>query len=112
MKNEPCRDDGEETIIKKGKNDMEKKKFKRHEVLDGLKDGLVKISFTKSNGDVREMVCTRKFKMIPKEKMPNGKGTPLSARPNADPVIPVFDTTLKEWRSFNFDKLISFQEIE
>lgn len=68
--------------------------------------GVVKVVFTKANGDERTMVCTRDTQRIPEVKRP--KTTP---QPNFE-VMPVFEFTDEgktdgQWRSFRIDSLIS-----
>lgn len=67
-----------------------------------LKDNILDIVFTKTDGSERAMKCTLKEDYLVKEE----KKTERVKKPNDD-VISVWDVEMNAWRSFKFSKLIS-----
>lgn len=72
-----------------------------------LHDGNVKnlcITFTKADGDEREMHCTLVDSDIPADQKPKGTGraTPAS-------IMRVFDVDVQEWRSFKWESVKQVQ---
>lgn len=67
-----------------------------------LKDGVVEVTFTKSDGTERVMKCTLKDEIISEHWIP--KNTE-SQRKFSDDALPVFDVEAKGWRSFRFDSI-------
>jgi hypothetical protein len=67
-----------------------------------LKDGVVEITFTKTDGTERVMKCTLKDEIISEHWIP--KNTE-SQRKFSDDALPVFDVEAKGWRSFRFDSI-------
>lgn len=77
----------------------ENEMFDRDQVMNVLGNGVARITFTKKDGSIREMTCTRDLSIIQEEHHPKGvKETPGDA-------LPVFDLDLNEWRSFAWDSL-------
>lgn len=70
-------------------------------MIDELKDKILLVTFTKVNGDKREMLCTLREDMIPKI---SGKSKPQEG------VTTVFDLENQGWRSFRTDSVISVEE--
>lgn len=70
-------------------------------VKDALHNGVVVMSFTKTNGELREMRCTLRADMIPAAPVVEGK-TPK--KENTD-VQAVWDIEKQAWRSFRFDSV-------
>jgi hypothetical protein len=67
-----------------------------------LKDGVVEVTFTKSDGTERVMKCTLKDEVISEHWIP--KNTE-SQRKFSDDALPVFDVDSKGWRSFRWDSI-------
>ena len=66
-----------------------------------LKNQTVTVFFEKKDGTMREMNCTLKEDLIqPYERKENS----APKRQNND-VLPVFDLSKNEWRSFRFDSI-------
>ena len=63
----------------------------------------VKVWFRKLNGDIRQLNGTVDLTLIPTNKQPKG----LKDVPHDQ--ICLFDTDLKEWRSFNIKSLIQLE---
>ncbi len=59
-----------------------------------LKQQWVRVNFTKKDGSIRDMLCTRSGDIIPATGLPKGVGR----KPNPN-VIPVFDSESQQWRS-------------
>jgi len=67
-----------------------------------LKDGIVEVTFIKSDGTERVMKCTLKDEVISEHWIP--KNTE-SQRKYSEDTLPVFDVESKGWRSFRFDSI-------
>lgn len=73
-----------------------------------LKSSICKVSFTKRDGSLREMICT----LAPSKVPHTGEvGVKRTKAENPD-VLPVYDTESQGWRSWRWDSLISFEELE
>ena len=70
-----------------------------------LENTVVEVEFTKVNGDLRKMKCTKNLDSIPSEKHPIGKGVKVY---NED-VIRVYDVDADGWRSFRADSIKAFK---
>lgn len=76
----------------------------RTELSSMLKDGIVNVSFIKTDGDRRDMPCTLNEDLIPEDKLP--KTTPKTQ--STDSVAKVFVTDIQQWRSFRWDSIVSY----
>ncbi len=65
-----------------------------------LKDGNVEVTFTKTDGSERKMLCTLNENAVPSEKSPKKTGK----KQNPDVQV-VFDVEKQEWRSFRWDSV-------
>ena len=72
-----------------------------------LREGAVKVTFTKVDNTERVMRCTLSDKLIPEEKIPVGK----FISNNYDDVIRVYDLDKSDWRSFRVNSIISTEKI-
>ena len=79
--------------------------MERSEMIEKLALGSVKVTFTKKDGTIREMLCTRKPTIIPEDKHPKG----LIVEKDEATTIRVFDIDKSEWRSFSVDSVTQFQ---
>lgn len=75
----------------------------KESVKDALRNGILTVGFTKTNGEVRQMRCTLRSDMIPATPVVEGK-TPKKENPD---VQAVWDLDKGAWRSFRFDSLNS-----
>lgn len=66
-----------------------------------LKSNICKIKFTKTNGEVREMICTLKDDVV----VPHEKTTDRVKAINEE-VLAVWDCEKNAWRSFRFDSIL------
>ena len=82
--------------------------MERSDMIEKLAVGSVKVTFTKKDGTVREMLCTRKPTMIPSEKHPKS----LIVEKDEDTTIRVFDMGKDEWRSFIVSSVTAFEPQE
>ena len=71
-------------------------------ILDTLLNEVVKVSFTKANGEARDMLCTLREDLLPKTE---SKG---SKKKNEEAVA-VYDLEKKDWRSFRVDSINTFE---
>ena len=69
-----------------------------------LNNGILKLTFKKRNGQIREAIATTMQKYI--------AGTLKGYGTSHQCVTPFFDLSLGEWRSFAWDTLISFEVLE
>ena len=85
-------------------------KFEYENVVDTLRDGIVKLSFVKvKDGRVRNMRATLNEKFIPEAKMPK---TDANANTEKNQIaVRVFDLDIEDWRSFRVDSLQTFDAI-
>ncbi len=66
-----------------------------------LSKRLVKVKFTKVNGELRTISGTTDTELIPSQDRPMGFGEPRNLN-----VINLYDVELSAWRSFRVDSLI------
>jgi len=78
-------------------------------LINALKKQIVKVSFTKADGKLRDMSCTLQEAFLP-EITKEGATTEAKKASTGD-VLPVFDVEKKGWRSFRFDSIknVSFE---
>lgn len=74
----------------------------REQILNELRDGLVRVVFTKKDGTQRSLLGTLNPSLIPEEKQPKG-----SNRVHSVESQPVYDVEKDDWRSFRWDSLVS-----
>ncbi len=67
-----------------------------------LNSGVVKVTFTKKDGTIREMQCTTKSELI-------GIVT-HSVRKAPEGLVTVWDLEKDAWRSFNLDSVITYEK--
>ena len=77
----------------------------RETMLDQLRENACRVTFTKKNGDTREMLCTLEMRNIPDYMRPVSE----SAVKDNPEVIRVFDMEKYEWRSFRVDSVTNFE---
>ena len=71
-----------------------------------LQEGVVKFTYKKVNGDIREATGTRNFNHIPEEANPKGTGV---VKPG---IIAYYDLDVQGWRSCYEDQLVDVQTNE
>ena len=77
-------------------------------IREGLHSKKLKISFTKKDGTIRDMICTLNSEMIIPSKLPSdNRNVKIS-----NDYIRVFDLEANDWRSFRFDSVISIENTE
>ena len=69
-----------------------------------LGDTICTVKFTKADGEEREMKCTTNLRYIPEEKMPKKSDEGNNDRK----LFIVFDTEKSEWRSFRYERVLTF----
>lgn len=75
----------------------------RTDMIQQLREGNCTVTFTKANGDVREMVCTLNSNAIPTEAIPKNPSAEYT-----EEVIKVYDIIAAGWRSFRVDSVQNF----
>ncbi len=74
-----------------------------------LKENVVEVTFTKADGEQRVMPCTLKESLLPTAPV----STETKPKENKDPnLFKVFCTDKQQWRSFRFERLISYKVVE
>jgi hypothetical protein len=69
-----------------------------------LKNGTVLVSFTKKDGERRDMLCTLQEAQLPERPQTDAEKT--STRPASTTSLSVFDTEKQAWRSFRWDSIV------
>jgi hypothetical protein len=67
-----------------------------------LNSGVVKVTFTKKDGTIREMKCTTQSELV-------GIST-YSLAPSSSELIVVWDLEKDAWRSFKLDSVITYEK--
>jgi hypothetical protein len=80
--------------------------MKRDILVEGLKRNLMKVNFTKVNGEERTMNCSLHESLLP-ESTPSA----TTKKENLD-VIAVWDIDKGAWRSFRLDSITDYTVIE
>jgi hypothetical protein len=78
----------------------------RDEILKQLREGVITVTFTKLNGDRREMDCTLNMNTIPKEAHPKTDGNVREGVDTTIGAIKCYDVNAKGWRSFLLTSVI------
>ena len=79
---------------------------KRAILVEGLKKNVIKVTFTKVNGDERVMRCTLHDSIFPEQNISG-----IKKKENLD-VLSVWDLDNNGWRSFRLDSVIDYQVVE
>lgn len=74
-----------------------------------LHETIVKVTFTKVNGDTRVMHCTLNEAELPEVVKEIEEKAPREKKPD---VLAVWDVEAKGWRSFRWDSLIEWVKLE
>ena len=72
-------------------------------LIESLSVGVVSVQFEKLNGEFRDMKCTLNEEYLP------AVDTKGSTKKKSEEAISVWDVNKNEWRSFRFDRVISYQ---
>ena len=78
--------------------------MKRDTLIKNLQKKVMKITFTKVNGEERIMDCTLQEQMVPP--------TDVNNRKENEEVLPVFDINKGEWRSFRLDSITNIEALQ
>ena len=76
----------------------------RADMVYHLSKGNCTVTFTKANGDIREMVCTLNSNFIPTEALPKNPSAEYT-----EDIIKVYDIIAAGWRSFRVDSVQTFK---
>lgn len=72
-----------------------------------LNTGKMIITFTKVDGELRVMRCTKNINLIPEDKRPKmADNSDAIQEETQSNVVKVFDLDIQEWRSFRLDSLM------
>lgn len=80
---------------------------RKNELLAALREGVVTVSFTKVNGDRRDMQCTLNEAHLP--LVESADKSDSKRKPNPA-VQSVYDVNAKGWRSWRWENVIEFGE--
>ena len=78
--------------------------MKRDTLIKNLQQKVMRVTFTKVNGEERVMECTLQEYMLPE--------TVESNRKQNEAVLPLFDINKGEWRSFRMDSITKIEAVE
>ena len=84
-----------------------KMEYTKEQIQSKLKQNTLKVTFTKTDGTVREMVCTLQESFI----MPYEKKTGKVKPENSD-ILAVWEIEKEQWRSFRIDSIINAVIVE
>jgi hypothetical protein len=76
----------------------------KQKLLEQLRDGVVTVSFTKVNGERRDMQCTLNETLLPPKPMLTEQSQ--AVRKDNPAVQSVWDINAKGWRSFRWENVI------
>ena len=79
---------------------------KREILVEGLKRNMMKVVFTKANGEERTMLCTLHESILPEQPISG-----IKKKENKD-VLSVWDIDANGWRSFRMDSIKEVKVIE
>ena len=79
---------------------------KRAILVEGLKRNVMRVTFTKVNGDERVMRCTLHDSVLPEQPI-----SEIKKKENQD-VLPVWDLDNSGWRSFRLDSIKEMKVVE
>lgn len=88
----------------------------RHEILDGLRESICNVIFTKVDGTERTMRCTLKQDLLPvqeavaDESQQTIKAITPQRKPRPESNISVWDIEKSSWRSFNITTVIRWEK--
>jgi hypothetical protein len=75
-----------------------------------LAEDILLVTFTKKNGDLREMYCTLQDEFVPEHKKYfSDKITRREATSEGREVLAVFDMEKSDWRSFRMDSIAALE---
>lgn len=77
------------------------------ELKDAIRKGIASVTFTKATGEVRTMMCTTNFGLIPSDKHPVFGAQDAWTQDDID-LMKVFDVEKQEWRSFKLSTIIEW----
>jgi len=80
-------------------------KFTKEEIVKLLENSECVVTFTKVDGEIREMPCTLKPALLPAVVVV--EGTEKKERKENHNVVSVFCTDKQAWRSFRLENIIS-----
>lgn len=94
-----------DTLYQEASDD--EKSYIRHQLQELLRSEITTVTFTKSDGTLRNMKCTLNYAYIPEDKQPKKSLTNDNLAESAPQIntLRVFDLEKKEWRSFRYDRL-------
>ena len=82
--------------------------FSREEIITALKNGVCTVTFTKVNGELREMPCTLQEDLVPKYE----RKTPIKEAADKEPAtLSVWCTDKNAWRSFRIDSVKAITQL-
>ncbi len=79
---------------------------KREVLVEGLKRNMMKVVFTKANGEERTMLCTLHESILPEQPISG-----IKKKENKD-VLSVWDIDANGWRSFRMDSIKEVKVVE
>jgi len=84
---------------------------RREQLLEVLKSNTCVVTFTKVNGEVRNMPCTLRQDIVPPRVLSEDKIAAPARKLNTD-VLSVWCTDKNEWRSFRLDSITNVEVVD
>lgn len=86
--------------------------YNRESVLNGLRDWVAEITFTKLNGEQRVMRCTLRADLIPKSLVEDNIESERKFHRENKEVVVAWDMQKGGWRSFRVDSIQYMQLVD
>lgn len=96
------------TVLQNGTADQSSNTWQNDFLLDLLHKSVVSVKFVKKDGTDRIMQCTLKADLLPEQVDLEEVVQKKKSNPE---VLAVFDTEKQAWRSFRWDSVIGFSEL-
>ena len=74
-----------------------------------LQKNTATVSFTKKNGERRDMTCTLNFDVIPAVHHPKPLAEGVESKPKSKTALSVYDVNADGWRSFLWSNVLEVQ---
>lgn len=84
----------------------------REQMLQALKRGVYRITFTKVDGTTRTMFGTLKAEHLPPPKDTGGQEATKPKPKKSDSFVSVWDMEKKDWRGFRVDSVMEWEEAQ
>lgn len=96
-------------ILQNGTMEMDNENFSANNFIkEKLRENILSVVFVKKDGTERKMKCTLRGDMIP---APRETTESAQKRTRSEENLAVWDLEKEAWRSFRYDSIIGFSEV-